>query len=74
MRRKEIATKARPGFIILDTSTGTPQAAIEVAQQLAGRKIYYLAAPVSGGTKGAVEGKLTFIVGGGQETFAKIMP
>lgn len=69
-----VAKTAQPGFIILDTTTGTPKAAIELAQQLAPQKIYYLDAPVSGGAKGAVEGKLTFMVGGDKEAFEKVMP
>lgn len=69
-----VATKAAPGLIILDTTTGTPKAAIELAQQLAPQKIYYLDAPVSGGARGAEEGKLTFMVGGDKEAFEKVKP
>lgn len=69
-----VARTAPPGFIILDTTTGTPKAAMELAQQLAPRKIHYLDAPISVGAKGAVEGKLTFMVGGDKEAFEKVKP
>ncbi len=69
-----VAKKAAPGFVILDTTTGTPSAAIELAQKLAPEKIHYLDAPVSGGEKGAIEGKLTFMVGGDKQAIEKVRP
>jgi 3-hydroxyisobutyrate dehydrogenase-like beta-hydroxyacid dehydrogenase len=59
-----IAEGAKPGLLILDTTTGSTKAAVQVAERLRTRGIGYLDAPVSGGVKGAVEGKLTFLVGG----------
>ncbi len=67
-----VAKAAPPGFIILDTTTGTPKAAMELAQQLVPQNIHYLDAPVSGGARGAEEGKLTFMVGGDKEAFEKV--
>lgn len=59
-----IAEGAKPGLLILDTTTGSTRGAVEVAERLGPRGIAYLDAPVSGGVRGAVEGKLTFLVGG----------
>jgi 3-hydroxyisobutyrate dehydrogenase-like beta-hydroxyacid dehydrogenase len=55
---------AEPGLLILDTTTGSTGAAVQVAEKLRSRGIAYLDAPVSGGVRGACEGKLTFLVGG----------
>lgn len=59
-----IAEGAKPGLLILDTTTGSTRAAVRVAERLRPRGIAYLDAPVSGGVKGAIDGKLTFLVGG----------
>ncbi len=59
-----IVEGAKPGLLILDTTTGSTKAAVQVAERLRPRGIAYLDAPVSGGVRGAVEGKLTFLVGG----------
>jgi 3-hydroxyisobutyrate dehydrogenase-like beta-hydroxyacid dehydrogenase len=59
-----IAEGAKPGLLILDTTTGSTKAAVQVAERLRPRGIAYLDAPVSGGVKGAVEGTMTFLVGG----------
>jgi 3-hydroxyisobutyrate dehydrogenase-like beta-hydroxyacid dehydrogenase len=59
-----VAEGAKPGLLILDTTTGSTKAAVQIAGRLRPRGIAYLDAPVSGGAKGAIEGKLTFVVGG----------
>ena len=59
-----VAGGGRPGLLIIDTTTGSTRAAVQVAERLRPRGVAYLDAPVSGGVKGAVEGKLTFLVGG----------
>jgi 3-hydroxyisobutyrate dehydrogenase-like beta-hydroxyacid dehydrogenase len=59
-----IATAAKPGLLILDTTTGSTKAAVQIAARLRPQGIAYLDAPVSGGVKGAVEGSLAFVVGG----------
>lgn len=55
---------ARAGAIVIDSSTIAASAAVDVAKRLAEREVLFLDAPVSGGQKGAIEGKLTFFVGG----------
>jgi 3-hydroxyisobutyrate dehydrogenase-like beta-hydroxyacid dehydrogenase len=58
------ASSAKPGAVVIDTSTIAAQAARSIAARLAERRISFLDAPVSGGQKGAIEGTLTFFVGG----------
>lgn len=55
---------AAPGTVVIDCSTIAAEAAREIARRLAGVGIAFLDAPVSGGQKGAIEGLLTFFVGG----------
>ena len=63
-----------PGSIIIDTSTTEPGIAQEIAKTLASRGIYLLDAPVSGGEKGAIEGKLSIMVGGDETAYERCLP
>src|SRR5262249_44710564 len=54
---------AKPGTIVIDSSTIAAEAAQEIAKGLSERGVLFLDAPVSGGQKGAIEGTLTFFVG-----------
>jgi 2-hydroxymethylglutarate dehydrogenase len=69
-----IAEGASPGLLILDTTTGSTKAAVQIAGLLRPRGITYLDAPVSGGVKGAIEGKLTFLVGGEEQDIERVTP
>ena len=71
---KGILAGASPGTLILDTTTGSPHAAVQVAAATRPKGVDYIDAPISGGIKGAVEGKLTFIVGGEPEAVKKATP
>lgn len=55
---------ARPGLIIIDTSTINPQVAQALAAAAAQRQCTFLDAPMSGGEIGAINGALTFMIGG----------
>lgn len=59
-----IFSAARPGTIIIDMSTISPQVTRELAEEAGSRGLHWLDAPVSGGEKGAIEGTLTIMVGG----------
>jgi 3-hydroxyisobutyrate dehydrogenase-like beta-hydroxyacid dehydrogenase len=60
----------RPGAILVDHTTASAEIARELAA-LAGKKgLHFLDAPVSGGEAGAVNGKLTIMVGGDPKSFA----
>jgi 3-hydroxyisobutyrate dehydrogenase-like beta-hydroxyacid dehydrogenase len=71
---KGILAGASSGAVILDTTTGTPKAAVQVASVTAQKGVGYVDAPISGGVKGAIEAKLTFIVGGENADVKKAMP
>ena len=71
---KGILAGASPGTLILDTTTGSPRAAVQVAAATRAKGVEYIDAPISGGIRGAIEGKLTFIVGGDPEAVKKATP
>ena len=64
----------QPGSVIVDSSTIAPAAAIGFAAETAARGGTYLDAPVSGGEIGAIDGTLTFMVGGPLEALARARP
>ena len=64
-----VAAHMKPGSIFIDMSSIDPMAAKEIAAQLAQRDIEMLDAPVSGGEPKAIDGTLSFMVGGKQEVF-----
>ncbi|KKN51678.1 hypothetical protein LCGC14_0620450, partial [marine sediment metagenome] len=60
--------------LVIDCSTIDAASAREVGVELSEHGIAFVDAPVSGGVAGATAGTLTFIVGGGDEQFAKAQP
>lgn len=58
------ASGAARGTVVVDCSTIAPSAARAIAARLATSGLSLLDAPVSGGQKGAIEGTLTFFIGG----------
>src|SRR5262249_41306452 len=71
---KGTAAAAERGAIIIDTSTIAAESARSIAQRLSERGLTLLDAPVSGGQKGAIEGTLTFFVGGEAPALEKARP
>lgn len=69
-----VAEGARPGLIVVDMSTNSPEWARRFAERFAQLGVEFLDAPVTGGQKGAVEGALTIMVGGKEEVFRKVLP
>ena len=65
---------ARPGLVVVDMSTNSPDWARKFAERLAERGIDFLDAPVTGGQKGAEEGTLTVMVGGREDLFQRLLP
>jgi 3-hydroxyisobutyrate dehydrogenase-like beta-hydroxyacid dehydrogenase len=61
----------QPGSILVDHTTTSAELAREIAAAAQDRGIGFLDAPVSGGEIGAVNGQLTIMVGGEEETFAR---
>ena len=68
------AAGAARGAIVIDTSTIAAEAAQAIAGRLSERGIAFLDAPVSGGQKGAIEGTLTFFVGGQAAALERARP
>ena len=62
------------GAIFVDMSSINPIASREIAAALAEKGIEMLDAPVSGGEPKAIDGTLSFMVGGKPEVFAKVKP
>ncbi|MEI2418084.1 NAD(P)-dependent oxidoreductase [Orrella sp. JC864] len=69
-----LAQGAAKGTIVIDTSTISAQAARQFAARLAQQGASLLDAPVSGGQQGAAEGKLSCMVGGGEQAFQAALP
>lgn len=65
---------ARPGSLVVDCSTISPEATRRLAQTLAARGIGMLDAPVSGGSEGAAKGTLSIMVGGKEADFQRALP
>ena len=63
-----------PGTIIVDMSTISPSVSREIAQQCEGRQVQFVDAPVSGGERGAIEGTLSIMVGGGAADVESVRP
>jgi len=63
-----------PPTLIIDCSTISAATSRQLAQQAEKRQLSMLDAPVSGGTKGAAAGTLTFIVGGERQAFEQAQP
>jgi 3-hydroxyisobutyrate dehydrogenase-like beta-hydroxyacid dehydrogenase len=60
----------RPGQIIIDTTTGQPQATARLGQQLAGRGVAYLDATIAGSSDEVRRGKAIVMAGGDRAAFA----
>lgn len=69
-----ILDTAAPGTLLVDCSTISPDSARRVAAQAAERGFDMIDAPVSGGTAGARDGKLTFMVGGDAAAVERARP
>ncbi|MCO7233499.1 NAD(P)-dependent oxidoreductase [Cobetia sp. Dlab-2-AX] len=64
----------KPGLIVIDTTTSTPETSRKVAAALASRDIDFIDAPVSGGPKGAASGSMSMVIGAEEEVLARAMP
>jgi 2-hydroxy-3-oxopropionate reductase len=62
--RNGIITVAKSGLICIDMSTIAPNVTQSLAKRLSQDEITLLDAPVSGGQNGAIEAKLSIMVGG----------
>ena len=69
-----VASYMRPNTVFIDMSSINPVASKEIAAVLAEKNIEMLDAPVSGGEPKAIDGTLSFMVGGKQEVFDTFKP
>ena len=66
---KEFLNNLKPSSTVIDMSSIKPKIAIQYGKILKEKGIYFLDAPVSGGTIGAEDGSLAIMVGGDQKVF-----
>jgi len=64
----------KPGLIIVDASTVSPSSSCRVDAELAKVGIGFLGAPCTGSTPGAINGTLTFMIGGEKDVFDRAKP
>jgi 2-hydroxy-3-oxopropionate reductase len=69
-----VAEGVKRGAVVVDMSSISPIATRDFAARLAERGAAYLDAPVSGGEVGAKNAALSIMVGGNEETFARVKP
>ncbi|MGQ8363675.1 NAD(P)-dependent oxidoreductase [Glaciecola sp. 1036] len=60
--------------VVIDHTTTSAELAKELSKACAEKQAKFLDAPVSGGQAGAVNGKLTVMLGGEQATYQKVIP
>jgi hypothetical protein len=70
----DIVPCARPGLIIIDTSTSEPDVSARLAEELAGRGVTFVDAPLSRTPQHTWDGEATTFVGGPAEVFEKVRP
>src|SRR5262249_19322398 len=69
-----VASVIEPGTIVADSSTIAPAATREFATKIRAMGAEYVDAPVTGSKVAAESGQLIFMVGGKEETLAKLQP
>ena len=69
-----IVDSLKPGTLITDCSTIDVDKAKNLNKKCEDKKLFYLDAPVSGGVGGAENGTLTFMVGGKEDAYNKMLP
>ncbi len=74
LEKDKLAEKMPTSAVFIDCTSLNPVASREIAAELAKRGIEMLDAPVSGGQPKAIDGTLSFMVGGKEEIFTKFKP
>jgi 3-hydroxyisobutyrate dehydrogenase-like beta-hydroxyacid dehydrogenase len=69
-----LAAHCRPGQVVVDLSTASPQSSVTIHGELAARSVAFLDAGVSGGAEAAQAGTLTLMVGGSAEALQAVRP
>jgi 3-hydroxyisobutyrate dehydrogenase-like beta-hydroxyacid dehydrogenase len=71
---EQIVAAARPGAVLIDTSTVSAAASARIASLAEAASVAYLRAPVSGNPSVVRAGTLTFIVSGDRNTLDRVEP
>ena len=71
---QDVVAAARPGTVLVDTSTVSPTVSARVAARAEAASVDYLRAPVSGNPTVVRAGNLSFIVSGARETLERVEP
>lgn len=71
---EKVIPLAKPKTILVDMTTSSPTLAKTLAEQAKAKDIMMLDAPVTGGDIGAINGKLSIMVGGDFYTYEKMLP
>jgi 3-hydroxyisobutyrate dehydrogenase len=69
-----IINEAASGKIVIDCSTVSPKTSTKLAQELGKLGVEVLDAPVTGSTPQAIDGALSFLVGGKKDIFERCLP
>jgi 3-hydroxyisobutyrate dehydrogenase-like beta-hydroxyacid dehydrogenase len=69
-----LISSGRPGLVVVDCSTISPNVSVAIASKLKQHNIDFLDAPCTGSKNGSENGTLTFMVGGREEVFEKVKP
>ncbi len=64
----------KPDSVVIDMSTISPQATLRLVGCLREKKAHMLDAPVSGGEQGAIDARLSIMVGGEADIFERCLP
>jgi 3-hydroxyisobutyrate dehydrogenase-like beta-hydroxyacid dehydrogenase len=67
----QLEPELRPGQVIVDTTTGRPEAALAESRRLAGRGVPYVEAMISGNSSQVRTGEVLIIAGGAAEAIAQ---
>ena len=65
---------AKKGAVVVDASTVSPASSKKVDAELKKAGIDFLGAPCTGSTPGAINGTLTFMIGGDEKVFERVRP
>lgn len=69
-----IAAGAKPGTVIVDCSTVSPDESRKISAKLLAKGLHFIDAPCTGSRPGAEGGTLTFMIGGDSAVYEKVKP
>lgn len=69
-----VTTNIRENAVVVDMSSVTPINSKKCCEKLANIGVHFLDAPVSGGEPKAIDGTLSFMVGGKEDIFNRVLP